>query len=177
MKPFVGAVVTFVALLMPGGALAETSPTPPECPPNFQAMEQVRSRIDQLQTQERISTLNALSVAHRDLVAQVAGQLATAANPDVRAAAKQLDAALTPSESKSILDIASSTKQQMRQLIESASQQMGGAYPPGPPPMNVMYGKGMGEPPNDPGVILLMMAARAITPADAFFHVQIQRPG
>ena len=167
MKPLARAILAIAIFLTPVGAMADN---PAAGSPNFQAMQQVRARIEQLHAQSRISTLNALSATHRSLLAQVASQLSIAANPDPGAAAKQLDAALSSSESKAILDIATSTEQQVRQVIDSARQQMGGGNTQGPPPMG-RFGSTRGASENDPGTILLMMAARSLSPSRPFGHM------
>ena len=51
----------------------------------------------------RAAMLRALTNAHRNLLATIAGQLATSANPDVDGAARRLDSVLTAAEKQSIL--------------------------------------------------------------------------
>ena len=170
------AFLTIAILLTPVGAVAGNATTAsPECPPGFRAMEQMRVRIEQLHAQERVSMLNALSAEHRNLLSQVAGQLAIATNPDLSAAAKQLDAALSPSESKAILDIASSTEQQVRQLMDQTRKQMSFGNPEGPPMMDAVYGPPGAEFQKNPGTILLMLAARSLATAGPFWKMQRAR--
>jgi len=78
--------------------------------------------------------LNALTPAHRTLLANVAGQLAIAPTPDFRAAAQQLETALSPAEKQAILAANSAARTQMRSLMEKARAQMP-PPPAGAPPM------------------------------------------
>jgi len=56
----------------------------------------------QTHRQGRIAMLGALTQPHRELLARVVGELAIAPEPDIDAAATQLDAALTPAEVQTI---------------------------------------------------------------------------
>jgi len=92
-------------------------------------MEQAHAKVEQLHSQARLAMLNALSPAQRATLAQIVGQLAISPNPDPTAAAKQIDASLTPAQAKTILSISTSLHQQARQLMEAARKQMMGAMP------------------------------------------------
>jgi len=92
-------------------------------PPGFQYIEQAHARVEQLHAAARLSVLNNLTQAHRNLLAQIVGGLAIAPNPDFAAAGKTLDANLSPAEARAILSIASSLEQQTRQLMSQAHQQ------------------------------------------------------
>ncbi len=123
MKYFLSAFIASVVFVAAAGARADDTGTPPG-PPGMAIMQQTREKVDQLHAQARVSMLNALSPAHRTLLAQVVGQLVIAQSPDLAAAAKQIDAQLSPAESKSVLSISSSTAQQVQQVLEAARQQM-----------------------------------------------------
>lgn len=93
---------------------------------------------------------------HKQLLASIAGELATSANPDYDAAAKRIDAALSPAESQAILGAAQNARSQMRSVMEQMRRQL-------PPPpsgrfreravINVKGPEESGTP--DPGRILL----------------------
>ena len=87
------------------------------------AMAQVRTQMMQLHKQERTQMLGALTPAHRTMLSNIAGQLATSSNPDRDAAARQLDGSLTRNEAQSILRIHETFRNQSRQLMTSARNQ------------------------------------------------------
>jgi len=111
-----------------------------------QAMLQTHQQMAQLHQQARAKVLGSLTPAHRTLVAQVVGSLAIAPNPDWQAAAKQLDAALSPAESQAVLSAHAGLMQQAQSLMEGTHQKLmslltaqqraqlpfGGAEPPHP---------------------------------------------
>lgn len=103
-------------------AWAQQPPAPPAgAPPawhqgNHQAFKQFRQQSEHLRAQARAAMLAALTPGHRALLARIAGNLAISPNPDPRAAAQQLDAALTPSERQSVLAAQQSLMSQMRSL-------------------------------------------------------------
>ena len=106
-------------------------PTPnPQMRQQFQAM---RQQMDQIHTQERSQMLGALTPAHRQLLATIAGELATSATPDYQGAASRLDAALSSSEKQAILSASQSARDQMRSQMQTMRQQMSqnGGPPPG----------------------------------------------
>lgn len=84
------------------------------------AFEQAHQQIERLHEQARAQMLASLSPAHKQLVAQIAGQLAISPNPDFPAAVRKLDASLTPSEQQAILRTHEAFKQQMRGVMEAA---------------------------------------------------------
>lgn len=74
--------------------------------------------------------LAALTPEHRALLANVAGSLAIASKPDMRAASHRLDSALTPAESHAILDVAKGTRTKMRAAVQAAFANVTPAGPP-----------------------------------------------
>ena len=80
-----------------------------------QDMQQMRKMHDQFRAQ----VLGALSPEHRQLLASIAGNLAVADHPDYRAAAQQLDAALSPSEKSAIFDASKQMRDQMKAMRAS----------------------------------------------------------
>ena len=180
----VAAIAAF-ALLVTGVAASadETGALPTPNPAVMQIMEQTHTRMEQLHSQARLAMLNALSPAHRNLLAQVVGQLAIAPNPDPAAAARQLDLSLTQGEGRAILSISSSLEQQSRQLMEASRQQIESAMPAGSAThaLGVQHVRMMQKLPGgdqwrtDPGMILLGMAARTAGVGD--FHFMAMPPG
>lgn len=136
-------------------------------------MQGLRTQIDQLRAQSRVSALNALSASNRTLLGQVVGQLAIAQTPDISAAAKTLDGRLSPTEAKTIVGISTALEQQIRQTMEAARAQMGGGgQSGGGPPGGFSHRPGMdnGPPGNDQtntdaGMILLRLAVPPMGPS------------
>lgn len=93
--------------------------------------------------QFRDQLLSALTPAHKQLLASIAGKLATEDRPDFAAAAKQLDDALSPQEKSTILADAKAAHEKMLALAAQRGMQ--------PPQFH--------HAPVDAGRILLMMAA------------------
>jgi len=194
MNRFKAAILAIAISTLPCIALADQdgNATPsPQMRAAFSVMEQARAKMEQLHAQARLAALNSLTPAHRALLAQVVGQLAIAANPDVSAAARSLDNVLSQNEGRSILNISSSLESQSRQIMEAARQQMMAANPngqagpggpggPGGPPgpggpwMGAHgFHEGMQGPQNttpDPGMILLLMSTHALQPMGFHHH-------
>lgn len=187
MKNVPFAVLAIALMVAPTSAFADSnsSATPsPQMQAAFQYMEQAHAKVEQLHSQARLAALNALSPAHRTLLAQVVGQLAIAPNPDINAAAHTIDNSLSQAEGRSIVNISSSLETQSRQIMDAAHQQMMRANPQGEPgpggpgmggrpmdqPYMTMHHEGMegSAQSNDPGMILLLMSTHAFAPVD--FH-------
>ena len=170
MRSFVLVFIAATIMATPFVARADdasSGPLPPPNPAAMAVMEQTHAKIEQLHAQARLSMLSALTPSHRTLLAQIAAQLVVAAAPDSAAAARALDASLSPSERKAVLDISTSFHEQAKQLFDAARQQMGASAPgAGPRGMNHMYMSGMGdgEAQITAGTVLLMMAAHSISP-------------
>jgi hypothetical protein len=104
---------TFLALalalsVIPIAALADDSDARPQLTPTQrQAMQQTFQRFaaqeEQLHQQMRFQILSAMSPVHRRAVGATIGDLAIAPNPDLTAAAKRLDALLSPGERQRVL--------------------------------------------------------------------------
>ena len=186
MKYFSLPVVLAVALLKTATVcLADDTGAPPTPnPAMMQIMEQSRTRMEQLHSQARLAMLIALTPAHRNLLAQIVGQLAIAPNPSPASAAKELDASLSQQEGRAILGISSSLEQQSRQIAESTRQQMMSAMPAdsnghgpwmGQHGGNKMYVGSMSDQMrNDPGMILLSTAAHSMGMGE--FHIMMGVP-
>ena len=128
-------------------------------------MQGLRTQIDQLRAQSRVSALNALSGSNRTLLGQVVGQLAIAQAPDVNAAAQTLDGRLSPTEAKTIVGISTALDQQIRQTLEAARSQMGGGgQSGGGPPGGFSRPGGNDQANSDAGMILLRLAVPPMGP-------------
>jgi Spy/CpxP family protein refolding chaperone len=118
-------------------------------------MQQNMQQMQQLHKQFRADCLAALTPAHKQLLASVIGALATSADPDEKAAAAQLDAALSDGEKNAILAAAQKAHDQMKAMMASMrpSPAPGASPKPRPSPRATM-----GHDMTDPGQILLMIA-------------------
>jgi hypothetical protein len=110
-----------------GPPTAETGPPAPSA-----AMIRMHEQLEQAHLQVRSQILGALTAAHRTLLANVVGGLAISPSPNIEAAAKELDAALSPQESRAILDAEASLHAQMRAAMQ-ALEASGDAPKHGPP--------------------------------------------
>jgi hypothetical protein len=90
-----------------------------------EAMRGFMEQADKIRQQTRSQMLSALTPGHRQLLSKLAGELATSANPDPRAAAKQLDDALSSGEKQAIVSAQESFRSQMQALQEKMQSQMG----------------------------------------------------
>jgi hypothetical protein len=160
MKNFVPAALCAAVIFTPLTALADASPPAPPPGPPGGPFQQIRQQVDAARGQARTTMLNALSAQHRSLLAQVVGNLAVAQTPDVNAAAKTLDGALSPGESKAILDASNALDQQIKGIMDAARAQNGGPSEGG----NRMY-VGQGQSTPDAGMILLRTAVPPMGPS------------
>jgi hypothetical protein len=124
MKP---AIFALALALVAAPGLASAQPAPGDGPHRPTAAQQAQfAQFKQLRQQTRAAELNALSPAHKQLLANIAGQLALSAAPNFKAAAAQLDAALSPGERAAILQ----ADQNFRTQAEALHQQMMASRPP-----------------------------------------------
>lgn len=133
MKTSVFITAVALSAVMTATSFAQEPPPGPPGPPgpmatpNAQMRQQFQAahkQMEQIHAQERSQVLGALTPAHRQLLATVAGQLATSTTPDYRAAAQKLDAALSASEKQAIVSASQTARQQMRAQMESMRQRM-----------------------------------------------------
>lgn len=161
-------------LAVPASAMAQDAPSAaavPAPPPHpqltpaqrqamFKTMSDFHDKEMQLHKQLRSQMLGALSPEHRTAVANVIGQLAISASPDPGAAAKQIDALLTPAEKQAITTAHTQFSDQSRTLMQQMMSQMKSEMPsppPGAPPHGTMMGQNWQKHNEvvDPGTILL----------------------
>lgn len=146
MKHLIPAMFAVAVISLPLGAVAGEPPAPmgPMPPPGMamafdfdsrnltpaqqqqvhQIMDQTHQQMQQLMTSARSRVLGSISPAHRQLLAQIVGNLAISANPNWDAAAKQLNAALSPGESQAVLSTHQAVTQQMMSLMQSTHQRL-----------------------------------------------------
>ena len=148
MKP---AIFALSLALLGAPTLASAQPAPP--PDQSQGpveghtrnpqFAQMHAQMRALMQQTRAAELSALSPAHKQLLANLAGQLALSASPNFKAAAATLDRALSASESSAILQADQNFRTQasaMHQAMMAArppsdNAQAGGPQAGGPPRM------------------------------------------
>ena len=164
MKKFIVPVL-FAGLLSPALALADQpNAAPPGMEKHAAIFEQTHAKMEALHRQARVQILATLSPAHKALLAQVVGELAVSANPDPAAAARRLNAALSPGESQAIMRTANAVHTQMRSIMEAARAEAERSLPPDESTeMTTKHTEvHMGMPaqgPKDAGSILLMLAS------------------
>jgi hypothetical protein len=133
MKLFPAAFAAVLASAIPLAGLAQ-QPAPPAAPPGGPS-SQMRAQMLQARDNARNAALNDLSPDHRARVQGIIDQVNAGTQTDLRAAAQQIDAVLTPSESQAILGerdkmIASMHAQTSQQGAAGPSGQGGPAGPP-----------------------------------------------
>jgi len=146
MRNLIPAMFAVAVISLPLGAVAGEPPAPmgPLPPPGMgmtfdfegqnltpaqqqqmhQIMDQVHQQMQQLMSQTRSRVLGSITPAHRQLLAQIVGNLAISPNPNWDAAAKQLNAALSPAEAQAVLSTHNASRQQMVSIMQSAHQRM-----------------------------------------------------
>lgn len=152
--------------VLPVAALAQDANANPPAPPTDaqrqqmrQTFEQFRQQAEQLHQQMRAQILGSINPTHLREIGATIGQLAIAQNPDMQAAARQIDRILSGSERQRILALRTSFAAQMKQLHEQMRSQIQNEMPAGSG-----HGPMMNKPPNgmmhhmtsDPGTMLLM---------------------
>jgi hypothetical protein len=137
LKQIATALIVASFSVPPAVAFAQNGapPAPGAAPPRWSdhgPMRQVRGQLENIRQQERDKVLAALTPAHRQLLANVAGQMAVSQSPDPRAAAAQLDAALTPGEKDTILAAHRDAISQIHAIFQQymQSQQQSGEMKP-----------------------------------------------
>jgi len=109
--------------------------------------------MQQIRAEERSQILQALTPAHRMLLANIVATLATSTNPDVSGAVHQLDAALSPVEKQAILNAAQTAGAKERAYIQSIRREFASGRDGGPGQGGVPRG-----PRTDAAIVLLRRA-------------------
>lgn len=153
--------------LIPVAALAQDTnsaqpPTDAQRQAMHQMFEQFAQSERQLHDQLRSQILSGLTPVHRRAIAAEIGNLVISPNPDIDAAAKQIDAILSPGERQQILSAHAAYASQVRQLHEQMKSQMQSEMPDWHPPSHNDHtmSAGMQAQMRDPGWIVL----RALPP-------------
>jgi hypothetical protein len=127
---------------------------------------EIRAQMQQARDTAKTASLNDLSPATRAKVQSIIDDVNSGKQTDLRAAAQQIDAALSPAESKAVLGERDKMTQTMRANMpprpDGAGPQGGPGNGPGPsgaPPNGAMHGGGMwgGAAANDAGRFLLSL--------------------
>ncbi len=142
-------------------AQAQPVPSPSGAPrprPDFGAMRASMQQQETLHKQFRAKVLGAITQAHRNLLASLAGQLAISASPDPQAAIKKLDAALSSGEKQAIINAAQSFMTQQRALHQQMLVKFRAANPNMPSPRPMPSGRERMHRTPDPGALLFMIA-------------------
>jgi hypothetical protein len=129
MKKLLPAMLAVALSAIPLGAIAGelAAPVAPSMPGMSgppPEMAQMDAQMRQLHIQARSAMLQAISAQHRQLLAQIVGNLAISPNPDFAGATKQLDAALSAQEAQAVVRIQTQFHQQMDQLMQAHIRQM-----------------------------------------------------
>jgi len=158
--------VALALSLIPAVALAQdTNSSQPPTDAQRQAMHQMFQQFAQserqLHDQLRSQILSGLTPVHRRAIAAEIGNLVISPNPDIGAAAKQIDAILSPGERQRILEAHAAYASQSRQLHEQMKAQIQSEMPDSrPSTRDHMMTAAMQTQMRDPGWILL----RALPP-------------
>jgi basic membrane lipoprotein Med (substrate-binding protein (PBP1-ABC) superfamily) len=153
----------FLSLALAGTVampIAASAQQAPPSPPTQAQREQMHATFEKMRTlhdQFRTNVLGALSPAHRQLLAQVAGNLAIAEKPDYRAAAQKLDAALSPSERNAIMSADQQMRSQMKSIMANMPKPQW-AHGNGAPPHRM----GQRHQPTAGGILLGIAAGRGM---------------
>jgi len=170
----------------PQSPVAAGSPSPPGPGMSAATIKGALHMFSQLQATQRAARaamLGALTPAHRELVSRLVGELSIAPDPDVNAAAKQLDTVLSPAEVRAIGNAEAASRTQMvgaagemqntispeqrRQMMEQAAQAMRSVSSS----MAPAIAKAMQDE-NDPGHVLLKSVLSALQPYNMIMRGQ-----
>lgn len=146
-------------------------PTIPLSPESIRRQTAEFQKVTQEQRAFRQSMLAALTPAHRQLLAQIVGELAIAQNPDPQSATRRLNAALSPREAQNVVRIEQAKDAATLQHFQQLAAESGASMPArnnvmfhGVPPSSstVMSVRASASFGNDAGSILLRTAASAL---------------
>ncbi|MGH7715010.1 MAG: hypothetical protein ACREML_03330 [Vulcanimicrobiaceae bacterium] len=118
------ALAALCTIALPSVALAQSAPPPMPQRPNMAGFRQMHDRAERIHRAERTQVLAALTPSHRTLLASIAGNMAIAPNPDRKAAAARLDAALSPAEKSAVLAAHKSAMTQMHDAMHAMMARM-----------------------------------------------------
>jgi hypothetical protein len=133
--------------------------TPAQQQATAQIFAQAHTQVQKLQRDAHVAVLAAMTPQHRELLGRLVAELALSPDVDEAQVTRQLDAALSPTEARMILAIASTLDQQVHQTFAAARQQAENLLTPDQRKENsqrVVDMRMQGSP--DPGETLLMIA-------------------
>lgn len=132
MKSSVLGLAVALAAMAPVAAAAQAAGdpgVPPNGPANGPPSDVMRARIARARDDARAAAYDQLSAAHRARVQSIVDQINSGKLGDLRDAANQIDAILTPAETKAVLALGIKLRDAMRRPVA-----YGGGGPDGPPP-------------------------------------------
>ncbi len=140
MKLIASAIAAAIAAAVPFAVLAQGAP-PPGGPPAGAPPPGAWSQMQKTRDDTRAAALGDLGAAHRAQVQSIVDRVNAGSLSDLRTAAQQIDALLTPDEAKAVL----AERDKMRAAMRARFRDRGaaGGPPPNAPPPN-------GNAPNGP---------------------------
>jgi len=138
MKKLIPAMLAVVVIASSTGARADEPPAPLPPPMPFgpmdnltpaqqQATEQIfaqaHAQVQKLQHDAHVAVLAAMSPQHRELLGRLVAAMALSPDLGEAQVTRQLDAALSQAEARSILNVAATLDQQVHQTFANAHQQ------------------------------------------------------
>jgi len=148
MKLSLPVLAAVLAAGLPLSACAQQSNAQENGPPG--PPPEVRAQMQKARDDAKTAAFNDLSAADRAKVQSVIDQLNNGQLTDLRAAAQQIDAALTPAEQKAVLGERDKMMQTMRANMPAGA--------PGGPPPEGRGGERRGAMRNDAGFFLLQVS-------------------
>lgn len=150
-----------------GAVSAGASPAMPLSPESIRRQTAEFQQLTQEQRAFRQSMLAVLTPAHRALLAQIAGELVIAPEPDLEGAIRRLNAGLSPREAQNVVRIEqakdAATLQHFQQLAAESGAHNNVMFHSTPPSSaTVMSVRASAPFGNDAGSILLRTAASAL---------------
>ncbi|MBV8460667.1 MAG: hypothetical protein JO009_07250 [Candidatus Eremiobacteraeota bacterium] len=138
MKKLIPAMLAVVVIASSTGARADEPPAPLPPPMPFgpmdnltpaqqQATEQIfaqaHAQVQKLQHDAHVAVLAAMTPQHRELLGRLVAAMALSPDLGEAQVTRQLDAALSQTEARSILNVAATLDQQVHQTFANAHQQ------------------------------------------------------
>ncbi|MBV8668017.1 MAG: hypothetical protein JOZ28_02265 [Candidatus Eremiobacteraeota bacterium] len=138
MKKLIPAMLAVVVIASSTGARADEPPAPLPPPMPFgpmdnltpaqqQATEQIfaqaHAQVQKLQHDAHVAVLATMSPQHRELLGRLVAAMALSPDLGEAQVTRQLDAALSQTEARSILNVAATLDQQVHQTFANAHQQ------------------------------------------------------
>ncbi len=123
MKHVIFLGLAAAILVTSGPLIAQTLPATVSKPAMSRQFLQMQSQMQQIRNAERSQIIEALTPAHKALLANIVATLATSVTPDVGGAVRRLDGALSAGEKQAILNAAQTAGIRERAYIQSVPSQ------------------------------------------------------